>query len=237
MQSSRATTMKLTKIALVFAAVCLGVASAQEEDETDSADRYSHLEKGKSGFRETWVAPDADFSKYDKLYLWEAEFQFRDVGPARRTRSTMMNTRQREFGISDADREAFEEIVSDAFVKEIQKAKNFKLADELGPKTLIMRGAVLDIISRVPPEFAGRSEVYMSNFGEATLVLELLDGQTGAVLAVVAERRAFQRPGNTIDVAIPTNNATIISDIKRWSRAAASRLRKALDKAIAEGRR
>lgn len=235
MQSSRTLIMKLTKTALVLALVCLGSASAQEQDESDAADRYGHLEKGKSGFRETWVAPDADFSQYDKLFLWQAEFQFRDVGPARRTRSTMMNTRQREFGINDADRAKFEEIVSDAFVKEIQKAKNFKLVDKLGPRTLIMRGAVLDIISQVPPDMVGRSEIYLSSIGEATLVMELIDGQTGAVVAVVAERRALQPPGGSLSMmSMPTNNATIVGDIKRWSRSAANRLRTALDKAIAE---
>lgn len=218
---------------LVLALACVGVASAQDKEESaDPLARYAHLEKGKSGFRETWVAPDADFSQYDKLFLWQAEFQFRDVGPARRTRSTMMNTRQREFGINEADREKFEEIVSDAFVKEIQKAKNFTLVDELGPGTLIMRGAVLDVISKVPPDTIGFSEIYLNSIGEATLVMELIDGQTGAVVAVVAERRHLQAPGGSM--AMPTNRATIIGDIKRWARSSANRLRTALDKAIAE---
>lgn len=228
---------KFGATALILALACAGAVSAQEQEGSDAADRYGHLEKGKSGFRETWVASDADFSKYSKLYLWEAEFQFRDVGPARRTRSSMMNTRQREFGISEADRKEFERIVSDAFVKEIQKAKNFELVDEVGPNTLIMRGAVLDIISQVPPETVGRSEIYLRSIGEATLVLELIDAQDGAVLAVVAERRSLSRPGGMDMATMPTNNVTIIADIKRWSRSSASKLRKALDDAIAENRK
>ena len=37
--------------------------------------------------------------------------------------------------------------------------------------TLILRGGLLDIISRVPPEFVGRSEVYLASIGEATFVV------------------------------------------------------------------
>lgn len=230
--------MKLTNILLVCALSLPGIASAQDEAQTEQqnvSDRYDHLERDKSGFRETWVAPDADFTQYDKLYLWEAEFQYRDVGPARRSRSTMMNTRQREFGISEADREVFEEVVAEAFVKEIQKARNFRLVDELGPNTLIMRGAILDIISRVPPEAIGRTEIYLASIGEATLVMELIDARTGDVLALVAERRAIQAPGGQIDfTTMPTNNVSIIADVKRWSRRAAATLRRELDNAIAE---
>ena len=216
---------------LTLGLMWLGTAMAQEEGGSDASERWAHLEKGKSGFKETWVAPDADFSQYNKLYLWEAEFQYRDVGPARRTRSTMMNTRQREFGISDADRAKFEEVVAEVFIKEIQRAKNFEISDEIGPNTLIMRGAVLDIISRAPPEFVGANEVYLSNVGEATLVLELIDAESGEPVAVVAERRAFQS-GGSIDMAMPTSNVTIIAEVRRWSRRAATKLRTELDKAI-----
>lgn len=220
---------------LVFALACALPASAQEDDQSDPAeDRWGHLEKGKSGFRETWVNPDADFTKFDSLYLWEAEFEYRDVGPARRSRGTMLNTRQREFGISEEDRRRFEEVVSEAFVKEIQKARNFRLTDELGPRTLIMRGAALDIVSLVPPESIGPSEIYLSTIGEATLVLELIDAADGEVVAVVSERRRIQSGSGRIDeFSMPTNTVTVLAEVRRWASGAARKLRTALDKAIA----
>ena len=226
--------MKSLVITLFLMLMSWGFAYAQEESQPADSTRHVELEKVKAAFKETWVHPDADFTQYDKLYLWEAEFDYRDVGPARRTRSTMMSTRKREFGISDADREKFEEVVAEAFVKEIQRAKNFKLVDEVGPNTIIMRGGALDIISRVPPEFVGRSEIYLASIGEATLILELVDAETGAVLAVVAERRAMGGQSGGIDMmTMPTNSVTVISDVRRWSARAASKLRTELDKAIA----
>ena len=218
-------------VALTYA---MGV-SAQEGDDIDPFEEsWGHLEKGKSGFQETWVHPDADFSKYDSLYLWSAEFQYRDVGPARRTQSTMMNTRQREFGISEEDRELFEDAVADAFVKEVQKAKNFRVSAELGPNTLIMRGAVLDVVSLVPPRTAGRTDVYLASFGEATLVLELIDAENGEVVAVVAERRQIRSGSGRVDqYSSPANRATVIGEVRRWAARAARKLRGELDKALA----
>lgn len=192
------------------------------------------LEKVKRAkFRETYVNMDADFSHYDKLYIGDALFDYRDVGPAERTRSyASMSSGRTVFGISDADRETFEQIVDEAFMKQIVKGENFKLTDKVDDKTIIMRGAVVDIVSRVPPEFVGRSEVYLASVGEATLVMEFLDGKTGEVLARVAERGVMGR-GRIDDFSMPANSVTVRADISRWASSAARRLRSELDYAIA----
>ena len=110
--------------------------------------------------------------------------------------------------------------------------------DEIGPGTLILRGGLIDIISRVPPEFVGRSEVYLASIGEATFVLEMIDAETGAVVALVAERRAIDTLNSRMGASsMPTNSATVMGDIKRWSGSLGRRLRVALDKAIAKDRK
>jgi len=220
-------------ITLFVALLGLGFAYAQDEGQTGDSSRHAELEKVKAAFKETWVHPDADFTQYNKLYLWEAQFEYRDVGPAQKTRSSMMNSRKREFGISDADRLKFEEVVSEAFVKGVQRGKRFELVNEVGPNTIIMRGGALDIISKVPPERIGRSEIYLASIGEATLILELIDAETGEVLAVVAERRAMGKPGGVDMMTMPTNSVTVIADVRRWAQAAGSKLGSELDKAIA----
>ena len=228
--------MNSIRLVLLASFLIAGPASAQEPAEAPPAapDAETELQKVKSAFKETWVHPDADFTQYSKLYLWEGVFEYRDVGPAQKSRSTMMSSRKREFGISDADREKFEEIVAESFIKALEGSKQFELVDELSPGTMILRGGVLDIVSMVPPQTVGRSEIYLASIGEATLVLELLDAATGDVLAVVAERRSLSRPGSTIDfTTMPTNSATIMGDIKRWAGSAGKKLVKELDKAIA----
>ncbi len=211
-----------------------------QQEQSSGSDRYSELVKIDGGFAETFVLPGVNFGDFNKVYFWEAQFEYRDVGPARKTRSTMLSTHKREFGISDEDRARFEEIVGEAFEKEISKAKQFTIIDnidDIDTSTLIMRGALIDIISRVPPEMVGRSDVYLSSVGAATFVMEFIDARTGGVVALVAERRAMETLNSrTGMMTVPANSASVMGDIRRWSGDLARRLRERLDKAIKEGK-
>ena len=60
---------------IVFAA---GVAYGQE-----TADEQV---KVKGPFRSTWVRPDADITKYTKLYPWKARYEFREGGETHASR-------------------------------------------------------------------------------------------------------------------------------------------------------
>jgi hypothetical protein len=213
----------------------LGAAMVHAVEPTDAAvEGAPELEKVKKAkFAETYVNPEVDFTRYNKVYLGDAHFDYRDVGPAEKSRSMHGSSSKSVFGISDADRDKFEKVVDEAFMKEMGKAKNFEISDTLDANTMIMRGAVVDIVSRVPPEFAGRSEVYLAAVGEATLVLEFLDGKTGEVLARIAERRTLGRPGGQIDMmSMPTNSVTVWSDVRRWATSSAKRLSSVLDAAM-----
>jgi hypothetical protein len=195
------------------------------------------LEKVKRAkFRETYVDTGVDFSRYTNLYLGDAYFDYRDVGPAQRSRSSALSTSNKGvFGIAEEDRIKFQEVVSEAFMKQLAKGKNFTVVDSIDENTMIMRGAVIDIVSRVPPQFAGRSEVYLATVGEATLVMEFLDGMTGDVLAKISERGRIGSPSGRIDqFSMPANRATVTGDVRRWANSAAIRLRKELDGAMGE---
>jgi hypothetical protein len=209
---------------------------ADEKPSLATIEGAPDLEKVKRAkFRETYVNMATDFTRYNKLYLGGAYFDYRDVGEPRRYRTNMYtSSRKSFFGISQKDREKFEGMADEAFTKELLKSKQFTLTEELDENTIIMRGAVVDIVSRAPPEFVGRSEVYLANVGEATLILELLDGKTGEVLARVAERRSM---GRQVDLmtAMPTNSVTIWSDVRRWASSSARRLRSELDSAASGG--
>ena len=126
-------------------------------------------------------------------------------------------------------------IVREAFRTEIVKGDHFKIVDaeHADEHTLIMRGVVADIVSRVPPESVGRMNLYMSTVGGATLGLEFLDGTTGEVLARVADRGRIGDARGQIDRSSrPVNRATVIGEVKRWANGAARKLRAALDSAL-----
>lgn len=221
---------------LLCTAMGAGMAHAQVPTSKSAAEAVAQgeLVEGKSRFRETWVNPDADFTQYDKILLGDSEFQFRDVGPAQKYRSsTRMSSSKQEFGILEEDREKFKQVVGDAFVKELSRSRKYDIVTDASPGTILLEGAVLDIVSHVPPELVGaRSEVYLASVASVTLVLELHDAVTGQVLAYVEERRKIEQPGGRIDsFTMPANSVTVWSEVSRWARSAASRLRSSLEKA------
>ncbi|MGE3464892.1 MAG: hypothetical protein AB7I04_23545, partial [Pseudomonadales bacterium] len=210
-------------------------AAQPAQEESGAEDRYAELVMEDGAFQETWLLPGVNFGQFDKVYFWAGQFQYRDVGPAKRTRSTVMSTRNEEFGISEEDRKKFEEIIRESFAKEFGKAKTFTVIndiDAVDSTTLILRGALLDIISRVPPEYIGRSDIYLSSVGAATFVMELIEARSGNVVALVAERREVDTLNTRGGFATPANSVTIMGDIRRWAGGLARRLRSALDKAI-----
>jgi len=101
----------------------------------------------------------------------------------------------------------------------------FGLVDDPGPDVLLIRGALLDVVSRVPPTTSGRSRIFIDSVAEATLVIEVRDSVTKAILARVIDRQAARRPSGAIEV----NSVSTWSEVSRLANRWASRLRAGLE--------
>jgi hypothetical protein len=126
----------------------------------------------KSLIRETYFNTNVDFKRYNKLFLGESAFHYREVKSSRMTSGIYSNTSSGgAYAISEEDRKKFEEIVGEAFRQEIVKGKHFTVVDSANAdeNTIVMRGVVVD---RVPPRSAGIVDTYMATVGEATLELD-----------------------------------------------------------------
>lgn len=175
-------------------------------------------------FAGAWIDPDIDITKYNKIIPGGAEFEFRNV--QRMTASQARRTNEREFWISDANRQRLIDTVTEVFDEELRRSEHFTVTDEPGPDTLIIVGGLHDIVSQVPPEDVGRSEVWIRTVGEATLVIELRDSLSNEVVYRAVERRAAENMGNQM---IRANTATTWAEVRRWARRWAVRLREGLD--------
>jgi hypothetical protein len=210
-----------------------GLPFAQEAAPAKEVTGGDELVQKKGFFAGTWVHPDADITRYSKLYLWDAVFQFREGGETS-SGTTIGTSRgdQAPYAVRDESKKKFEQVVSDSFVKALGQSKIFEVVDEVGPNTLIVRAAVLDIVSDVPPTRTGVNDVYLAAVGEATFVFELFDAETGVIQARVAERRRIQPPGRMNEVSsVPANSATVWSDVKLWANDVGQDVRRALEKA------
>ena len=59
----------------------------------------------------------------------------------------------------------------------------FTIVDEPGPDVLMIGAALLDVVSRVPPQAATQPRVFIESVGEATLVLEIRGAMSNTIYA------------------------------------------------------
>jgi len=170
-----------------------------------------------------WVRPDIDLSQYSKIMLLSAGIEYRPGGESGRT--TRSRSQGGPYEVTEAQKAKFEEVVQEAFMQELAKSEHFTVVSEPGPHVLLVRGALLDVVSYVPPEQIGRGNIYLSRVGEATLVVELRDSITTAILARAIDRRAAETTGQFSE----SNRVTNRSEVRRLALRWGSLLRKRLD--------
>jgi hypothetical protein len=213
-------------IAIAAAALVVGCSSQPSiqtgpdaETTFDGLVRIDH-----SRFTNAWIDPEIDLTQYTKILPGGAEFQFRNV--QKMSAMQARRTNENEFWISESQRERLVEVVSGVFDEELQRSEHFTITDEPGADTLIIVGALHDIVSRVPPDIIGRGEIYLSSLGEGTLVIELADSLSGEVIFRAVDRRAIESVGSQM---IRSNSASTWGEVRRWARRWATRLREGLD--------
>jgi len=220
-------TFRLTT-ALVFSAVLVACTTAPPTIQTgpDAELSFDGLHKVDNSQADVaWARPDFDLSGYSKILPVSAGIEYRQV--KNKGKTMMTRSQGGPYFIDDKSRRQFEALVAEVFTEEMQKLKRYEIVDEPGPDVLIVHGGLLDVTSYVPPDpVGGRSYIFLSSVGEATLVLELRDSETGTILARSVDRRAAETIGDTFSHSNSvTNSAEARMLIRHW----ATRLREGLD--------
>lgn len=225
--------MRKTTLIVMSVLTVAGFLNAQEVKPVTEVTGADELVETKGALENTWVRPDTDMTRYGKLLLWAPEFQFREGGETRAvTTSKMLRGDGGPYAVRPEDQERFQKLVSDTFVAELERSKMFAVVDTPVPGTLIVRAGFVDITSDVPPNVALSANIHLAAVGEATIVVELIDAQTGVIQARASERRLIQPEARKRGVnPAPANSATVWADVERWAYEQAQDLRKALEKA------
>ena len=176
-----------------------------------------------------WARGDIDLSGYTRLKIETTGIQYRPTRSAAASRLSRIRAGETDFPIDDKQRARLAETLREAFAEELKKLERFTLTDEIGADVLILRGGLLDVVSNVPPEGPQRYDVYLESVGEATLMLEMIDSQTGTVLLRTVDRRAAGRVGQPFE----SNTVSNWFEVKRLAQSWARLLRDRLD-ALAE---
>ena len=164
-----------------------------------------------------WARPDVDLTQYSKIMLEGVGVEYRPGGES--GRSYLARTTKSHYEVTETQKEGFEALMREAFAEELARSKHFTIVSEPGPDVLLIRGALLDVVSYVPPDPVGaRSNIYLSRVGEATLVLELRDSITEAILSRAIDRRAAERVAGMSQSNSVQNRAEVRRLAQTWAR-------------------
>jgi hypothetical protein len=174
----------ITRLAALSAVIVLltACASAPRSD-------YSHdgLElRDVRGLDEVWVRPGTDFSAYQNLLIEPVEVAFDPHWDPRRSGSRLR--------LGDDERERIRndtaELFDRTFKGELERTERFELVEQAGPNTLVFEPRIIDLIINAPDDRLASSRVrtYVSEFGRVTLVGELKDAESGAIVARINDR-------------------------------------------------
>ena len=165
-----------------------------------------------------YLLPGADFRVYTKVMIDPLEVAFRRNWE-RDMNSSSRSARQR-VSAEDADRirkemgEGFHQILVEDFAK-----AGYEIVTAPGPDVLRLQPGLADVWINAPDTMQpARSYTYTVEAGEATLVLEARDSETGQLLGRAVDQR---RTGNTAtwtSTNSVTNRAEFSNMFRQWSR-------------------
>ncbi|MGI9220746.1 MAG: DUF3313 family protein [Woeseiaceae bacterium] len=176
-----------------------------------------------------WARPDFSVEPYSKIMLQGVGIEYRPGGS---TRPYSASRSDEYYEMSPEQKERFEAEMRDAFLAELNKGEHYEIVTEPGADVLLVRGGLLDVVSYVPPDPVGNSDIYLSRVGEATLVLEIRDSVSGAILLRAIDRRAAE------DIARGFTNSNRVSnrsEARRLAQTWGRILREGLDRFMATG--
>ena len=221
--------MKTTRLvcsALLASTLALApiVAIAQKKA-LDEAMSYDGLKKAPvKGIDLVYTRPGATLAPYKRIKLDPVEVSFHKDWDPTRTGSRLK--------LSESERENIRtgvgKIVHEEFTKGLEAKGAYKVVNETAPDVLRVNAKILNLYVNAPDtQTAGRSRTYVVSAGQMTLFMELIDSETGAVLARVVDRVEASNSGR-MELSTSMINRGEAADIAAgW----AKRLKTALDKA------
>jgi hypothetical protein len=174
----------------------------------------SLIEVKSSRFDDAFLLPGADFRGYDKVILDPAEVAFR-----KDWMRDMNNARQINGRVTEEEAKRILSIVKadtgEIFAKAFAKA-GYQVVDAPAEKALRVTPAIINLYVNAPDTMsAARVMTFTTEAGEATLVLELRDSLTNALLARVVDRRVAERMGGFGNRPTMSNSVTNQADFQR----------------------
>jgi hypothetical protein len=223
-------TVKKAILLAVAAAVVAGYGLPSRTDAASGSEGFDELAKEKGLFKTTLIRPDADFAKYSKVYPRDVLLQFRNSGPEQEESIPGSMIRRRRGGNDvpkGQDLATLRRIINDAVEDELESSEGFEVVHDVGSETLMLRSAVVDIVTDAASQAAKPEEKRRPCMVRGEVVFDLIDAETGVIQARLVERRKSPR-GKASEA--PAGADVLWVNVNNWAEAAAADLRRELER-------
>jgi len=191
----------------------LGTASAAEAPE--SWDGLVQVKPRK--LDAAYLLPGADFRPYTRVMIDPTQVAFRkdwmeSVNDDRRDLGRRVTPEDAD-RILAAARSNFDDIFAEAFTK-----AGYPVVTTPGPDVLRVSTAVVNLDVKAPDiRAAGRSASFTAEAGEATLIIEVRDSMTGALMGRVLDRRETRGTASMQMATSVSNTSEFRALFKQWA--------------------
>jgi Protein of unknown function (DUF3313) len=213
-------------IGLVVASIFVFAVPTYGAEQEESADNFEGLKRVKRpGLDTVYMREGVDLAQYKRVMLDPVEVSFDKAWNPRQGTATRLDAAD-----PVAIREGLAKLAREVFRRELQDRGGYPLVEQPGADVLRVRARIVDLYINAPESnSAAITRTYVLDAGRMTLMAELYDSQTNALIARVIDReRGLERGLNELQIANRvTNTAEADRILTKW----AGRLRTALDKA------
>jgi Protein of unknown function (DUF3313) len=231
---SKVNTVRFARVLAVLVSAFLATsallaATNAEFEEAMSADGLQKIKV--KGIDLAYALPGATLAGYNRVMIDPFTVQFhKDWNPDKTGSHFKLSTEERE-----NIRTRVAKVVYEEFVKELQTKSSYQIVTEPGPDVLRVEGIIINLYVNAPDTMTpGRSRVYTVSAGEMTLLVQLHDSESGAVIARAYDRREARDAGGTMTLSSGVANESEGRYIaSSWARI----LRNGLDKAHGIGQK
>ena len=207
-------------ILLVLAFAVLGCATEPVATISSTVNYEGLADVRKPYFEVAQVRPETVFSAYDGVIVSAPELAFRTPDRS-----------QQQFPLDEDQKRRFQTALAEVFSLEFSNLQNLTLKNQPGPGVLELTVRVENITVTVPTGRSSQLGFALSAVGEATLILELHDSESGEILARGVDSRPVQGAAVRQGGEMVTRWEDVEKLCARWASMARERLDALIDQA------
>jgi len=150
----------------------------------------------KSVFTTVLVRPDVDFSRFGRIHPKTVVLVIRDPSTANQfSTGRLISKREKDSVIPEYEEVVeFKQIIGDVIAENIAAELDLEIVDIAGPGTLILQPVVTDVEISSSSKNTAEDGRELPQLDEGVIVFDLMDGETGEILARFAENRRNRPP-------------------------------------------